>query len=481
MIIPILENIEWFIGAILAVFEILGVLSSLDAVMAARTSQGAIAWSVSLITFPYLAVPLYWIFGRSKFHGYVKARDSKGLKINYIIKQMRDQAIKKKVICKTRSQVEKALVELGGMPFTGYNDAELLINGKVTFESIFDGIDSAKDYILIQFFIVYNDDLGKALKAKLIKKAEEGVRVFFLYDEVGCHKLPSRYLKELRKKGVTANAFGTTKGFKNRFQLNFRNHRKIVIIDGHTAFVGGHNVGDAYVGKSRRFGMWRDTHVKVQGPSVQCVQFSFVEDWFWATDSVPELNWVPQPSINDNKKMMVFASGPADNLDTCGLMFTHAFNSAKKRVWISSPYFVPDSPVISALQLAALRGVDVRILLPEKPDHYLVYLASFSYYESTLPFGIKIYRYQPGFLHQKAMLVDDNASAIGTANLDNRSFRLNFEITMLLLDHETANDVKKMFEEDFSNSRQVTMEGFNKRPVWFKILVRFSRLLAPIL
>jgi cardiolipin synthase len=469
------------VGAILTVFEVLGIISALDAIMKTRTSQGAIAWAVSLVTMPFIVVPLYWIFGRNKFKGYVKLRNSANIQIRHVIERLKAIFREKKVTDTIKVQGALALANMSDMPLTRFNSADLLIDGKETFESIFQGIDSARDYILIQFFIVHDDGLGRALKQKLMQRARAGVQVYFLFDEIGCHKLPGTFISELRSAGVEISPFGTTKGRTNKFQLNFRNHRKIVVIDGKTAYVGGHNVGDAYLGKSARFGSWRDTHVKVTGPAVQCVQYSFLEDWFWAAAAIPDLNWTPETGNLEGILGQVVASGPADDLDTCGLMFVHAFNSARRRVWIASPYFVPDRQTLTALQLAALRGVDVRILLPEKPDHLMVYLASFSYYEETLPMGIQIYRYTSGFMHQKVLLVDDNVSAVGTANFDNRSFRLNFEITMVFLDALFAGKVEKMLENDFANSRRVTMADVDDRFPGFKVLTRLVRLMAPIL
>ena len=274
--------------------------------------------------------------------------------------------------------------------------------------------------------------------------------------------------------------FNTTKGIRNRFQLNFRNHRKVVVVDGRIAYTGGLNVGDEYMGRSEAFGPWRDTHICLRGPAVQAVQFAFVEDWYWATHRVPELEWAPNASERGEKTVLVIPSGPADELETCGLFFTHAIHSARHRVWIASPYFVPDSKVVAALQIAALRGVDVRILLPEKADHVLVWLSSFSYYNETMPHGVRLFRYQPGFLHQKVMLVDDDISAVGTANLDNRSFRLNFEITLLVVDAGFGAQMREMFERDFDDSRLIEPGELEAKPLWFKVAVRVARLLAPI-
>jgi cardiolipin synthase len=293
--------------------------------------------------------------------------------------------------------------------------------------------------------------------------------------------LPGNYLREMQQAGIHVSAFHSTRGKTNHFQLNFRNHRKIVVIDGDTAYVGGHNVGDAYLSRHPRFGHWRDTHVKIEGPVVKAIQFCFVEDWHWATSRVPDLNWALTPSPGGTEDALVVASGPADMLETCGLMFVQVINMARERIWIASPYFVPDLQVLSALKLAVLRGVDVRILLPEKPDHRTVHLASFSYYPNILPVGINLYRYTAGFLHQKVFLVDHHCAAVGTANLDNRSFRLNFELTLLNYDAGFVGAVAEMLEEDFNHSRLVKLEDYTGRHFLFRLAVRSARLLAPIL
>ena len=213
--------------------------------------------------------------------------------------------------------------------------------------------------------------------------------------------------------GIATSAFHTTKGKTNRFQLNFRNHRKIVVVDGKIAYLGGHNVGDEYLGKHPKFGAWRDTHVRIEGPAVQFIQFSFVEDWYWATKGIPELNWEPCKAADGGEDTLVIASGPADSLETCGLMFVQAINQARERVWIASPYFVPERGIMAALKLAVLRGVDVRIMLPGKADHKLVYWSSFSFISEAEPVGVKFYRYKEGFMHQKVVLVDDDFANIG--------------------------------------------------------------------
>jgi len=465
------------IAIVIPLVELLGILAAVHAVMNARTSQGAIAWAISLVTFPWLALILYAILGRNKFKGYATLRSSKDQNIHHFLDEVQKRAVSENLIRQDLSASEESLTRLAEMPITRYNKSRLLVDGYETFRSIFEGIESAERYILIQFFIIKDDDLGRKLLTKLIEKAKDQVKIYFLYDEIGSHKLPQSYLGDLQAAGIETSAFHTTKGKTNRFQLNFRNHRKIVVVDGKIAYVGGHNVGDEYMGKNESFGAWRDTHVKVRGPAVQEIQFTFVEDWHWATNGIPELNWQPRKADDGREEILVIASGPADNLETCGLMFVQAINDARQRIWIASPYFVPDLQILSALKLAVLRGVDVRILLPEKADHRTVYLASFSYYQNTLPNGIKIYRYTAGFMHQKVFLIDSTCAAVGTANLDNRSFRLNFEITILNYDPGFIKQVEGMLTVDFSRSRAVTMEDYTQKSFFFKLAARSARLL----
>ncbi len=479
-------NFEYYLfilAAILwATLHILAIMCVFDAVMTARTSQGAIAWTISLFTFPYITLPLYLIFGRDKFHGYVDARRSGDLEIQHIRDNLANKLHNSVNGKLEKSETEHYVLEkLVKMPFTGQNKIDLLINGQNVFQSIFDAIEGAKDYILVQFYVVKDDHLGRKLKTYLKKKAENGVRVYFLYDEIGSHKLPKTYLADLKTSGVEIGPFKTTKGGRNRFQINFRNHRKIVIVDGRTAFVGGLNVGDEYLGLDSRFEIWRDTAVEVNGPAVQCIQLTFLEDWNWAMRILPELEWEPKAAANGNNKVLILPTGPADKFETCGLFYVHMINSAQKKVWIASPYFVPDRKVIGALQMAGLRGVDVRIILPQNPDQIMVYLAAFSYFELIESAGIKFYRYQTGFLHHKIVLVDDDVAAVGTANLDNRSFRLNFEITVLVANKLFSETIKNMMEKDLTNCRKTTSDELRSRPWWFQFAVRIARLFSPML
>jgi len=467
------------ITTIISLAHVAGVFTAVHAIFHARSSQGSTAWALSLVFMPIISLPLYWVFGRGRFQGYVRARRATDVMHNDTAARIVRHAHEILAELPDEAGRLRSLETLARMPFTRGNHAELLIDGQATFKSILDAISKAERYVLVQFYIVRDDRLGRQLKDACIERARKGVKVYFLYDEIGS-KLTERYLEDCRLAGVDIRPFHTTKGKKNRFQVNFRNHRKIVVVDGSAGFVGGHNVGIEYLGEDPEFGAWRDTHMRLEGPMVTGLQFVFVEDWYWAAKAIPELEWMPELSKKGDMSGLILGSGPADELETCNLMFIHAIHSAEKRCWIASPYFVPGEEVLAALQLAGLRGVDVRILLPKNPDQMMIWLASFSYLEIAAKTNIRILRYKEGFMHQKVVLVDDTA-AVGTANLDNRSFRLNFEVTGLLVDAGFAAEVEKMFLADFEKSEPADPEEYRSRNIIFKFAVKVARLLSPIL
>lgn len=461
----------------LVCLHLIGLLHVIHAVMTVRTAQGTIAWCVSLIAAPWIALPLYWVAGRSRFSGYVRARRTDDDDLRKLADDMHRHLRSYEI--RPDDAFGRAAEILGGLPFTKGNALELLIDGEETFHAIFESIAAAERYLLVNFFIVKNDRVGTRFKEALIDRARAGVKVYFLFDEVGSHKLSRSYLNDMKAAGIECAHFGANRFWWSRLQLNFRNHRKIVVADGKEAFIGGINVGDEYLGRDQRYGPWRDTHLRLRGPSVQAIQLVFIEDWNWATDRVPELDWTARTELADQKAAII-PTGPADPADSWQLVVAEAANTSRQKLWIASPYFVPDGGVLTALQAAAIRGVDVRILIPMKADHLLVWLSAFTYYEQTIPYGVKLYKYQRGFLHQKVILVDDRLACVGTANLDNRSFRLNFEITALSPDPPFVEEIDRMLEIDFGNSQPVTLAEFTERSFFFRLACRAARLMAPV-
>ena len=479
----IVSSIGWIIGLSLLLLQLAGVAAAGHAVMTNRTTQGTIAWVVVLLTFPSFAVPCYLLFGGSRFRGYVRAHHAKVASLQGVHREYTSRMEPFLVSPEDTPEGFRTIEGLTRTPFTERNSVELLIDGDATFRSIFEGIEEATDYIIVQFFIIRGDSLGLELRERLMHKLKEGVRVYLLFDKIGSRQLSETFLRPLRDAGAHIGAFGAARGIRDSLRLNFRNHRKVVIVDGRAAWVGGHNVGVEYLGRDPHMGPWRDTHARVTGPVVQSIQLVFLEDWYWACGEVPEWNWAPKACAEGEehpRRVLVVPGGPADDRETIALSFLHAINSAQKRIWIHSPYFVPDEVIVTALQLATLRGVDTRILLPERPDHLLVWLSSISYTGDEKLRKVRFYRYQPGFLHSKLMVVDDSLAVIGTANLDNRSFRINFEMLLAVLDESLTARMAEIMEQDFANAREEETDAYYTRPLWMRVSARTARLMAPI-
>jgi cardiolipin synthase len=430
----------------LAALQIAAFYCAWRAVSSARTPQGAVGWVVFLLSAPYIAVLLYLFLGHHRYRGYLISRRSS----ERVIEGVRDFGAAYRP--ETPPLVDPAPFErIAELPAVRGNALTPLIDGQASFDAIFAAIDAAKNYVLVQFFIVHDDELGRAFRDRLIAAAGRGVSVRFMADAVGSKSLPPSYLDALRRAGVEVADPRAGNRPRNRFQINYRNHRKTVVIDGQTGFTGGLNVGDEYMGRDPKFGAWRDTHLEMKGPVVAQLQLIFAEDWHWATGEtlLEALDWTSAPAEADATALLV-PTGPADSMETGALFFFAAIAAARERVWIASPYCVPDTDILTALKHAALAGRDVRLLVPEVVDHLSHGSPPSPISTSCARRGCQVWRYQPGFMHQKVVLVDDTLAAIGTTNLDNRSFRLNFEAMVLGFDARFAADVAAFFEADFA-------------------------------
>lgn len=453
------------------------VVFAVRAAQTARTPQGAVGWVVFLISAPMFGVPLYLFLGHHRFRGYRIARKES----QRVVEGIKTFADYSKPDADKMHINPRPFEALAHMPVSRGNGAELLVDGQATFDAIFEAIDEAKTYVLIQFYIVRADALGQKLKDKLIEAAKRGVSVRFMMDAVGSYGLPKDYIEQMRAAGITVSDPHEQRGPKFRFQLNYRNHRKTVVIDGETGFIGGHNVGVEYLGRDAHFGHWRDTHVRMTGHIVRQLQLIFIEDWHWAheEDLIDQLDWAGSEADQDMNALLV-ATGPGDETETGSMMFFAAITEARERIWIASPYFVPDIDIMTALKHAALRGVDVRILVPDVIDHRLPWLAAFAYFDEVRACGAQILRYTDGFMHQKVFVVDNSLAAVGTTNLDNRSFRLNFEAMALFFDPQAAAAVGAMLQEDFSKSYELS-RYLEQQPIHIRLGAPLARLFSPIL
>jgi len=487
--------IEWttILGISLALAQLAGVGFAIDAVLRGRTPQGTLAWALGLLVIPIITVPLYLVFGARRFEGYVKARRKGRARLSQSLRQLNASLEPFVTSLDPGRMGGKAITRMVTTPCTRGNRAELLVDGPEFFPALFSTVAAAKRTLLVQFYIMNDDDVGREFVTHLYAAADRGVRVLLLIDAIGCANLPRKVVSTLKAKGIEVETFRSARGPRTRLQINFRNHRKLVVADGRTMLVGGLNVGNEYNHKHPVLNPWRDTGLIIRGPAALEGQLSFLEDWAFVTGHTPTLEWVPVPAADmppqadamvarssDDARVVVASTGPADELETGALMMLHLIGSARSRLWIASPYFVPDGSIIEALQLAAIRGVDVRLMIPAASDSKLVELASASFEDDMLPAGVRMFIYQPGFMHQKVLL-SDNLAAIGSLNLDNRSLRINFELMALICDDAFVMHIEAMLQRDLSRCSEITLATRKRRPWHRRVLERVARLFAPIL
>lgn len=368
--------------------------------------------------------------------------------------------------------------------YTRDNNVDIYIDGNEKFDALLQDIEAAEHHIHLEYYIVRNDQLGRRLVNALVEKAKQGVEVRFLYDHIGSLNLTSRFFKQLHEVGGRTVAFFPSRIPYVNLKINYRNHRKLVIVDGKIGYIGGFNIGDEYLGLSKRFGNWRDTHLRVSGSAVLQMQAQFLMDWNLATSDKVKLQWQYFPaSILPLGRigMQIVSSGPDSEYQQIKEAYIKMIYSAKKTICMQTPYFIPDESLMTALKIAAASGIDVRIMLPKNRDHFFVYWATHSYLEELLASGVKCYMYEDGFLHAKTLVIDSKIASVGTANLDIRSFKLNFEVNAFIYDTKTTEELHRIFEEDMKNSMLLTKEIYEARPLLNRFKESISRLLSPIL
>jgi cardiolipin synthase len=459
----------------------LGLLAALHAILKSSTPQGAMAWSAALIAFPAFVLPFYLVFGSTHFEGYVNpfqegllGHSQETTSVLGALSEFRHLSHGPKTA--TLSVLE----QLSRNPFTGSCKVELLVDGADTYRRMHQEIEKAQDYLLVLFYKVVDDRCGRDLKQLLIEKARQGVRVYFVFDELGSTTIRGHYVRELRQAGIKAWAFRTSRGWRHSLQWNFRNHRKIVVVDGKVALVGGLNVADKYLGLSPIYGPWRDTHVVLEGPAVMGVQLAFSEDYYWASrGQLPTVCWKPSEGGGD-LACNYLTSGPADSVSVGLLFYLETIHAARQRLWLASPYFAPDPAIMHALKLADMRGVDVRILIPPARYEPHMRLAALSFLPDLRNTGIQLYEY-PTYNHSKVMLVDDWLSWVGSSNLDNRSLRLNFEGNLMVAGQSFASQMQEMFERDFRLARRLDLDELGRFGILTRLGTKVARLFLPVL
>ena len=337
----------------------------------------------------------------------------------------------------------------------------------------------------MQYYIIRNDELWQEVEKVLIQKAREGVAVRVLFDSMGCRTMKNRDWERLEKEGIQVAEFFPALLGQLQLRVNYRNHRKIVVIDGRVGFVGGFNVGREYLGRDKKFGYWRDTHLCIEGAAVTSLAVRFVLDWNYAAkenlfleDSLFE---IPQYTRNGRDPVQIISSGPDSKTKMIHDNYLRLIHRAQDHVYIQTPYFIPDDSILDALKIAAKSGVDVRIMIPCKPDHPFVYWATYSYIGEMVAAGAKCYVYNNGFLHAKTLSIDGMVACVGTANMDFRSFGLNFEVNAVIYSERTVQRLERAFENDMTLCTQVTRKVYDERGLVIKAKEQFSRLLSPLL
>lgn len=381
-------------------------------------------------------------------------------------------------------------LQTAGSVMTRRNKVKLLTDGKEKFADLRQELARAKHYIHIQYYIIKDDEVFESLLPILTDRVRHGVEVRILYDGMGGRFVPGRCWRQLEQQGIQVGCFFPPFLGKLNLRVNYRNHRKIVVIDGHTGYVGGFNIGREYIGIDKKFGYWRDTHLKITGEAVISLQIRFALDWNYAVKEnlfkntfyfrdFLGLHQCDIPVIPLG--IQIITSGPDSRNPLIRDNYLELFHKARHHIYIQTPYFVPDDTVLTALKIAAQSGVDVRLMIPCKPDHPFVYWATYSYVGDMIEAGVRCYTYQNGFLHAKGVTVDGQASCYGTANMDIRSFELNFEVNAIIYDEETTEMLERIFLEDLDCCLEVTKEVYEQRGIWVRVREQFSRLLSPLL
>lgn len=380
------------------------------------------------------------------------------------------------------------LVKDSFSPLTANNEVKLLVNGEYKFPEVLSAIRQAKHHIHIEYYIYEDDEIGCAIADALIQKVKEGVTVRFIYDDFGSRTIRKKLIPRLKEAGVHAFPFYRIIFIALANRLNYRNHRKIIVIDGSTAFVGGINVSDRYINNTEEPNklFWRDTHLRIDGPGVLYLQYLFLCDWnFCANDHLhSDAMFFPRPPafpVKGNKVVQIAASGPDSDTPTILFSLLQAINLATEEILITTPYFIPGESLIDALTVAALGGVAVKLLVPGVSDSVLVNAAARSYYGGLLKAGVEIYLYTKGFVHAKTLVTDRKIAIVGTANMDYRSFDLNFEVNAIVYDREVANELAAVFYADIAAAEKIDPIVWESRPVWKQLLEKTARLVSPLL
>lgn len=454
--------------------------------MEKRDISAAWAWLFVMLLLPGIGFIIYLFFGwklnqRQIFD--LKAQKRLGIS-DMAEYQKRNPKNKPTLDTNLENDLVQMFLNTDNAILTTKNDLKIFTDGHEKFNNLFEDLKKAKHHINIEYFTIYDDQLGKKLRKILVQKAREGVQVRVLYDLFGSKGSKQKFLKELIQAGGEVTPFMKSKLGYYSFRINFRNHRKIVVIDGSVGYIGGFNIGDQYLGRNKRFGNWRDTHLRLEGSVVLQLQSRFFMDWNASAKRQKvqfSLDYFPQSNVQNNIPMQIVSSGPENDVQKIKQGYIKMIMGAKHSIWIETPYFIPDDALMEALLIAIRSGIEVRIVIPQMPDHPFVYRATEYYVQQLLKAGARIYSYQNGFMHAKTIVVDNMITSVGSANWDIRSFKLNFEANAFMYDPKVAEQIIATIKNDLKDARELDEEYFKQQSSWKKFRQLASRLISPIL
>ena len=470
---------------LLLMFFLLNLLSALSLIFIERKEPTTTwAWLIILIALPGIGFILYLLLGQNLSRQKIFREKKLADKIKrYKLRNNSELPLSDNEINENYEDLILMNYNHSGAIYTTGNEVKTYINGEDKFRDLFNDIREAKSFIHIEYYIFRYDDLGRALISELHEKVKDGVEVRLVIDGMGSKKIAKKIIKEIESYGIKISVFFPGVLPHINMRINYRNHRKIVVIDGKIGYVGGFNVGNEYVNKGKQFKFWRDTHIRVRGEAVNELNKRFILDWDYASDeNMGNMSmYFPIPEVVGDVGIQIVSSGPDHMEEYIKNSYMKIINNAKNYVYIQTPYLVPDSPMMEALKISALSGVDVRIIVPGAPDHFFMEWILSANIGLLMEYGIKIYRYGNGFIHSKTIVADGEVCSIGTANLDIRSFKLNFEVNAFIYNEIIAKEQEKIFLDDQLKSKLVTKEEYYKRSRSLKIKESLIRLLAPIL
>ncbi len=478
-------NLFWQIFSL--VFLVTAIPVAVMIILEKRSPFKTIAWILVLILVPIIGLGFYLFFGQEyrkqklfsrrgvKSLSKIRKLSTKQLReIEHINFQFSPEVQEKKNLIRLLLNNSDSLLTTG-------NECKILNNGEETFKAIFAAIKRAKHHIHLEYYIIDNDKIGNQLTNLLIEKSKAGIEVRIIVDDVGSWDLKEKFFRRLREAGIEIYPFMEVRFPRLTSRVNFRNHRKILVVDGKIGFTGGINVADRYIHGKPKIGPWRDTHLQITGDAVAIMQVIFAADWYFViNENLTGEKYFPPLTEENGTPVQISASGPDSDWENIEQAYILAILNAKKYVYITTPYLMPPQTIVSALKTAALSGVDVRIIIPEKSDAVTPKWCSFSYVEQFLEAGIKIYFYQSGFIHSKTLMIDNVFSTIGTTNLDFRSLETNFEINAFIYERKFTRSLLRHFLNDLRNSREIKLSEWTKRPWQFKLRESLAHIVSPM-